>query len=134
MAFYLLQFDGAITKNPGGKASYGFSIYRDGVHINSQHAVIGEGEGMTNNLAEHCALAEALTFLIGTVMHKPSSADTVSIQGDSQLVINQMSGVWRIKPNAPYTEYATKAIKLVNFLKQQGVLVSISWIPRELNQ
>ena len=51
------------AKNPGGVATYGYLIYRDGEKIQRGYGVIGSGAGMTNNVAEYSALKQAAEWV-----------------------------------------------------------------------
>jgi len=87
-----LYFDGACEPvNPGGVATWGFVIKDDdGDVLDAGHGVVGEGEGMTNNVAEYHALGHGLKALakLGQVEH-------LTAYGDSKLVVNQIIGEWQ---------------------------------------
>ncbi|NTW37475.1 MAG: ribonuclease H, partial [Syntrophobacteraceae bacterium] len=47
-----VYFDGlCYPKNPGGVAAYGYLVYRDSEPIWRGFGGVGEGRGMTNNVA-----------------------------------------------------------------------------------
>lgn len=117
-------------RNPGGVAAYGISIILDGEEIKTFKGVIGEGAGMSNNVAEYGALIALCKVLAGFGM---TPYHEVQIKGDSQLVINQMRGIWRIK-SGMYVKWAEEAMSLLKELqvKYQWV-VYLDWIPREQN-
>jgi probable phosphoglycerate mutase len=82
-----LYADGASRGNPG-PAAYG-------VHINdgsgNSIAEIGEAIGVaTNNQAEYAAVIAGLRYLTQTY-HR-----AVTIRMDSKLVVEQLSGRWRV--------------------------------------
>jgi ribonuclease HI len=53
-------FDGLCRpKNPGGVATFGYVIYKDGEKVKRGCGVVGSGAGMTNNVAEYSALKRA---------------------------------------------------------------------------
>jgi ribonuclease HI len=56
----------------------------------------------------------------------------VKIRSDSQLVINQLKGKWRVKDGnyVPYYEEAAEALQL---LSHRAKSVQLYWIPREKN-
>src|SRR5512137_2298452 len=59
-----IYFDGLCRpRNPGGVATYGYVIYRDGEKIKSGYGVVGSGPGMTNNVAEYSALKQAAEWV-----------------------------------------------------------------------
>lgn len=135
MTNYKLFFDGSCgPKNPGGTAAYGYVLFKEGQEEAVRHGsgVIGSGAGMTNNLAEFYALdrglAEGFIFC-----HDTSARCLLNVYGDSNLVIQIMSGHWRAKADKAYYqayEYATANLRLI---RQRGHAVTFDWIPREQN-
>jgi len=119
-----INFDGGCQPNPGGTASIGVVIEKDGVLIKKISAVLGEGEGMSNNVAEYVAAKKALEFLIENNLND----EPIAMCGDSQLVIQQMKGAWEIKKGM-YVEIAHRTKALSGHFKQ----LSWSWIPSEQN-
>lgn len=87
---YVMRFDGASKGNPG-LAGAGAVIYKNDSELWSGYTFVGEKE--TNNMAEYngliLGLTKALEFNIKTLI----------VEGDSQLVINQMKGDYKV--NAP---------------------------------
>ncbi len=84
---YKLQFDGCCVPNPG-QMCIGVVVY------NEDNDIIIElsekcGEG-TNNQAEYYALIRGLEELSKMYLGH------VIVQGDSQLIINQMAKKWRV--------------------------------------
>jgi ribonuclease HI len=78
----------------------------------------------TNNIAEHFALNNILRKLIELGLQKES----ILVYGDSNLVIQQMSGKWMVKKGY-YKETAEDNILLLaNFTN-----IAFQWIPREQN-
>ena len=133
-----IYFDGACgPKNPGGTASYGFAITDEGDNLlDSGHGIIGSGPGMTNNIAEHYALVKAFEAFISFVNRAKLAKCTLSVFGDSQLVIKQMNGAYRIREDRPkpYQIYARQNLVLRDRIRKGGVPVSFTWIPRDENQ
>lgn len=89
-----LRFDGACQPNPG-EGGAGYVIFNDNngnTIVEGQHYV---GDDCTNNVAEYFGLIEGLKRL------RDSSHDIghLSIEGDSELVINQLRGFYRV--NSP---------------------------------
>jgi ribonuclease H / adenosylcobalamin/alpha-ribazole phosphatase len=78
----------------------------------------------TCNIAEYRAFMMALKRLL----RDGQQDEIVQLRGDSKLVVEQMSGRWRIKRGA-YKPYALKAKLLVEQFSQ----LSIKWVPRERN-
>lgn len=120
-------FDGLCEPfNPSGTACYGFIVYQHSHIIHTGEGVVGEGKGMTNNVAEFSALLNALEWLKTSKI--PIDFDIV-IKGDSQLVIQQVSGSWKIK-SATSKKYVPMIREL---LKHREGMIRFQWIPREEN-
>lgn len=115
--------DGACEPaNPGGTAAYGFIIYQNNKKLIEQFGTIAKKS--TNNVAEYGALYECLTKLIYLNL---TEEDTI-IYSDSQLVINQMRGNWKIK-KGEYVPYCLKCKQLLYIF----LSINFQWIPREEN-
>jgi len=118
-----IYFDGLCRpKNPGGVATYGYVIYKDGEKVKSGFGVVGSGAGMTNNVAEYSALKRAAEWV-----SRNGGDDEIVIKGDSQLVIHQMNGTWQIK-----SETSKKFVPEIRRL-MEGRKTRFIWIPREQN-
>jgi len=119
-----VYFDGlCYPKNPCGVAAYGYLVYRDGKPIHKGFRAVGEGKGMTNNVAEYEGLMAAAQWL-----KDEGILEKIVIKGDSQLVIRQMRGEWKIS-SATSKKYVPQIRKLL-----QGKDVSFFWVPREENE
>lgn len=97
-----IVFDGGSLGNPGkGYGSY--EITSGGVVI--AHTREEYGNNITNNQAEYLTLIKALEWL-DQVLEGNRKGARVHINGDSQLVINQVTGKWKIKAEQlrPYAE------------------------------
>jgi ribonuclease HI len=129
MAKYTIHFDGSCWVNPGGKAAFGYTIDKEGVETSAVAGIVGEGTGMSNNVAEFYALLAALWEL------KPSlqKEDRIEVFGDSMLVINVMNGKWSPKGDKLYYDTFLLVDAEVWLAKLAGVEFSFSWIPREGN-
>lgn len=113
-----LYADGASRGNPG-PAAYG-------VHITDSTgkslADFGEAIGTaTNNQAEYSAVIAGLRYLSQTT-HR-----SITIRMDSKLVVEQLSGNWKIN-NSQLRELADQAKELLRDYEYQ-----LQWIPREEN-
>ena len=87
-----LVFDGGSIGNPGrGYGSYQLTI-RGKTEAPRQ---VQFGDHYTNNEAEYDTLIEALQALLRRA-REPQLVQ-LDIRGDSQLVINQINGVWKAK-------------------------------------
>ncbi len=119
-----VYFDGlCYPKNPCGVAAYGYLVYRDGALIHRGFRAVGEGKGMTNNVAEYEGLMAAAQWL-----NDEGVMEKIVIKGDSQLVIKQMKGEWKIN-SATSKKYVPEIKRLL-----EGKDVSFSWVPREENE
>jgi ribonuclease H / adenosylcobalamin/alpha-ribazole phosphatase len=115
----LVRADGASRGNPG-VASYGAVIYDE---HGTLLAEIGEAIGIaTNNHAEYRGVIAALEYI---AEHYPDAE--LRIELDSNLVIQQLSGNWKVKhPDLqPLVKRASELLA--------GTTVSLQWIPREQN-
>ena len=97
MADYIIVFDGGSKGNPGlGYGSYRITRARDGkARIRRLEY---PGQSTTNNEAEYMTLIRALEELVNGIRkagHDPR-AFSVEVQGDSQLVIRQVQGQWKV--------------------------------------
>jgi ribonuclease HI len=94
---HLLQFDGASEPNPGpsGAAYVIFSPVKIDETGNSYRDVIQEGftyiPHATNNEAEYTALILGLTKALELEITE------LDVEGDSNLVIQQVQGLWKVK-------------------------------------
>ena len=129
-------FDGCCEpKNPGGTASFGAVIFKEGKKIWECSKIYKPDprnpQETSNNLAEYKGFIAILTYLLAQNWDNQK----VVIRGDSKLVINQMFGdpnlngkFWKIRKGI-YVPYAIDAKKLLkNFSNIQGY-----WIPRDNN-
>jgi len=124
MKKFKLFFDGACWPNPGGKASYGWAVSDDGQFHEEGCAIIGQGATMSNNVAEYYGLYQGLKFM----KEKGFQEADIHCFGDSKLVVEQMSGRWRVKGGL-YVD----AFKLAYCMSKEFKCLTISWIPREQN-
>ncbi len=119
-----VYFDGlCYPRNPCGVAAYGYLVYRDGELIHRGFRAVGEGKGMTNNVAEYEGLMAAAQWL-----KDEGIREKIVIKGDSQLVIKQMKGEWKIS-SATSKKYVPEIRRLL-----EGKDVSFSWVARGENE
>jgi ribonuclease HI len=105
---YQIVFDGGSKGNPG--PGYGsFVIVHDDELI--VHEQVEHGDWITNNEAEYLTLIEALAALL-QIVGDAKTQTSVTIFGDSQLVINQVNGLWKIK-KPELRELRARAIELL---------------------
>lgn len=130
-----LFFDGACEPiNPGGTASYGWLLKQDGQILKQGFGIVGKGPGMTNNIAEYNGLIKGLEEFI-----KLNLNEKLFIKGDSNMVINMVSGQWGWNKKKTKWEPHKKmphlkklldeALKLLNKIEHE-----IKWVPREQNE
>ena len=92
-ATYEIVFDGGALGNPGkGYGSY--IVSHGGADI--QRIRHEYGDNVTNNQAEYQTLIEALAWL-ASKLGSTASETSVHVNGDSQLVLNQLMGKWKVK-------------------------------------
>jgi ribonuclease H / adenosylcobalamin/alpha-ribazole phosphatase len=116
----VVEADGGSRGNPG-PAGYG-AVVRDaatGEILASRKGGLGS---TTNNVAEYSGLVAGLTAA------RDLGASHVDVRMDSKLVVEQMSGRWRIK-HVPLQTLADQARELVAGFRA----VTFEWIPRERN-
>lgn len=129
MDHYTLHFDGSCWPNPGGTAAYGYVLSCNGDVIDSGHGVINTGQGMSNNVAEFCALYKGLQgYLV-----KAQGTGHLQVFGDSNLVIQVMNRKWRANKDKLYWTAYDSAASLVRRIRNHGSTVTFDWIPRSLN-
>ena len=118
---YLLQFDGLCEPNPG-IATAGAVLYTpDKTIIVERGEFIGPG---TNNTAEYTGL------LIGVKSAVDFGVKKLLIEGDSNLVIQQTSGKWKV--NNETLKVLHKEIR--DLLLTRFVFVAIKHVYRDKNQ
>ena len=87
-AEYVMNFDGCSKGNPG-PAGAGAVIYQNGIEIWGSCEFVGKKE--TNNMAEYAGLILGMKEAVHRNIRK------IAIKGDSQLVIKQMRGEYKVK-------------------------------------
>jgi len=88
-AYWKLYVDGAARNNPG-PAGAGIVILKDEAVVDKQGCYLGS---KTNNQAEYCALLLGLFYIKGHM----DKDDLVLIISDSQLLVRQLKGEYRVK-------------------------------------
>ncbi|WP_420481479.1 reverse transcriptase-like protein [Arthrobacter jiangjiafuii] len=117
----IVEADGGSRGNPG-HAGYG-ALVRDpgtGAILAEKAEYIGKA---SNNVAEYSGLVAALEMA-----HEVDPDCWILAKMDSKLVVEQMSGRWKIK-HEDMQKLAAKARGIVNPRR-----VKYEWIPRELNK
>lgn len=119
---YEIVFDGGSLGNPG--KGYGSFLIRFGDVEIARERLEYEGR-VTNNQAEYRTLIAALDRLRRDLGPEASNA-TVIIGGDSLLVINQVTGSWKVKN----VELQPLRQQVVDHLKAFG-RTSLAWHRRD---
>ena len=110
--------DGASQGNPG-PAGIGFILEKDGVVLEEFCEYIGD---TTNNIAEYSALIAAVKRM------KELRATDVIIYSDSELMVRQINGIYKVK-NKGLIPFYTEVIKLLD----EFDIFRVIHIPREEN-
>jgi len=82
---------------------------------------------MSNSVAEYAGVLHALKYLAA----RPPGR--VTIHGDSNLVVSQLNGRWRIKKGL-YRSIAIDTKELLAHLRGLGWQTNFCWKPREQNE
>jgi ribonuclease HI len=117
---YLLQFDGGSRGNPGpGGAG---AVIFDGKGKEIWNGYFYVGDTATNNQAEYTGLVEGVRQAV------KMKVNHLVIQGDSLLVINQITNTWKVKNKilGEFNKEAKKLLKEIDYFEA-------SHIPREEN-
>ncbi len=124
-----MYFDGLCEpKNPGGIATYGFLIQRNGETIFEDYGLADAepwSKEASNNVAEYSAVLRALKWLDERKEHDAQ----IVIRGDSKLIVNQLKGEYKVK-SLRIVELFHEAKKLLSKFKN----LRIEWVDRSLNQ
>lgn len=120
-AKYIIEADGGSRGNPG-PAAYG-AVVRD----SATDQVLVEKAGYlgetTNNVAEYTGLLEGLALAF-----ELDPEAIVEARLDSKLVVEQMSGRWKIKNDA------LRKLAIEGQGIARGKSVTYTWVPREQNK
>ena len=116
---FVVTADGGARSNPVGPAAYGAVVYENNEVVKEVGASIGIA---SNNVAEYQGLIAGLK-----AVNEIDPTATILVKMDSKLVVEQMSGRWKVKhPNMQ------KLVKQA-FASHDPTLVTYQWIPREEN-
>ncbi len=121
----VVQFDGACQDTPVGRvASFGFTVDGGGFRFEDRGLCVPPGHARaTNNVAEYTAAVRALEWLSAQGYSGP-----VVVAGDSQLVVRQMRGEYRVAAEhlRPYFDW-------LGTLARRFRSAEFRWVPREEN-
>ena len=109
----------AVPKNPGHMGAAYVLVDDAGSSIEARGLYLGWG---TNNVAEYAGVG----FAIRAALAK--GATSLDIRTDSQLVANQVRGLWRVN-----AAHLARCQDRVHELLNELVAWSITWVPRRQN-
>ncbi len=109
---FVLHFDGCSKGNPG-KSGCGAVIYKDGEEIWRGMKYVGDKS--TNNIAEYSGL------ILGLESAVKLNIKNILVKGDSELVIKQMLGEYKVKNPTlyqlhMYIKKLEESFELINYV------------------
>jgi ribonuclease HI len=120
----ILYFDGASRNNPNGPAGFGYCLY------NEADDVLVKGYGylgaVSSNGAEYAGLLEGFQWAMKLDFEK------ICIRGDSELVIKQVQGTYRVKSDN-LKPYHGKITEMLNKAREKGIVIELQHVPRQEN-
>jgi len=119
MTDVVMRIDGSCYPNPGSMG-IGVVIYQDEQLIKKISKYVGQG---TNNIAEYIALLEGLNEI------KKIKTGRITIYCDSQLVVKQLNGIYKVKDKKILDFY----LKVQNEIRNIPGKIKIIWNGRENN-
>lgn len=118
-----LHTDGGSRNNPG-PAAIAYIVRQNGKILYSFHKSIGDA---TNNIAEYKALIEGLMYIY--TYKKSHVVKSLSVFADSQLMIMQVQGKYKIKD----ITLQTLVVEVKKYITLLDVPISFTHILREKN-
>jgi probable phosphoglycerate mutase len=106
-----LVFDGGSLGNPG--KGYGSFVYHGAIETVSPVRLEYPGQ-TTNNEAEYATMLNGLRTIVQELERagRDPATVTINVLSDSKLVVEQVSGRWKVR-HAPLRPYVTDALKLL---------------------
>ena len=97
----IYYFDGACgPTNPGGVVQYGWHRLSEEDRRGDEQGygvAFSSGPTSTNNIAEYIALGALLVHILAKTSSVRNVDRKLVVRGDSQLVVNQFNGEWRVR-------------------------------------
>lgn len=121
---FIIYTDGGSRGNPGHAASAFIVTDDKGKKLEEKGFYIGTA---TNNEAEYTACEKALEFLINT--YQDIDKANVEVRSDSQLIVNQLLNLWKLKNERLKTFYYN-----IKDLENKIGNVNYKYIPRSENK
>lgn len=125
----IARFDGACDPNPLGHCSCACLIERDGAEVHRESRYLGNGQGMTNNVAEYEGLLLILRWFNRQV--ELGHRERLLVIGDSMLVINCM-GRQKMRPSSGVC--AASSQKCIEAATIHKPMMTFQWQPRQHNE
>lgn len=122
---YTLYTDGGARGNPG-PAGAGAVIFDQNMRAVKEISVFLGVQ--TNNWAEYEALRLGLEALVGLVSEKDRAHTEIVVRLDSELVVRQLQGIYKVKDAELYKQY----LKVSN-IKNKFPKISFEHVRREQN-
>jgi ribonuclease HI len=123
-----LFFDGLCEPNPGGVATYGWSLVEPETGKELAHGKgqvkTTEGRSATNNVAEYYGVGHGLHYL-----KDQGWQGSLEILGDSQLVVKQLTGAWECHADGLRELLDRCRLRLTEVATDW----TAAWVPREQN-
>lgn len=82
----------------------------------------------TNNEAEYLAILSSIKYAV----HHMKEDNEIKIHSDSQLAVYQIDGKWKSREQR-ISKLLIKTRKMIDFLEEHDIKVSILWVPIEEN-
>jgi ribonuclease HI len=112
--------DGASRGN-GGKSAASFIITNGSIELKRSARYLGNA---TNNIAEYMAVYDALEYCMNNNLSRKGTVTTII--SDSQLIINQLKGNWKI--NKSELKQINDDIRAI--ISESGGKFQYEWVPR----
>lgn len=128
----LIYFDGACEDvNPGGHMGWGIAVVDEetGAVQTTSSGYQEAKPDTSNNVAEYLGCSMALRQAIAAVK---AGCESITIRGDSKLVIEQLNGRWKARDGL-YMAAMREAAALLQELRSLCSNVRLEWVPGSEN-